>query len=570
MDLPFPGPARRHRPAALAALALALAACTHPPAETRPVVTTGVVAADTVRTPPGAPTVPAGALPPPLDREFRGAWISPVEQGEWPSRPGLPSEQQRAELTALLDRARDVGLNAVVFHVRPGADAMYPTSRAPWSAYLTGKLGRPPSPMYDPVAFAVSEAHQRGLQLHAWFNPFRISPPMAAARHTRGAIATDHPKWVVRYGSQLWIDPGIPEARRAVLDAILEVVDRYDIDAVHLDDYFYPYLEERAIRRRVRRGRHWRRITVHVTMRFPDEASWRKYGRARGWTDRADWRRANIDAFVRELYAEVKARKPWVEVGISPFGIWRPGYPAGITGLDAYGEIFADSRRWLREGWLDYIAPQLYWPLDGDQHRFTRLDAWWHEQNRRGRHVWPGLFTAQAGSWGRWPPREIEAEIDTLRALRRGSGESLGHIHFRLKSLLEGAPGGVGDLLRDDAYRDAAVPPASPWLGATAPAAPALTLVTGPVTVADVLGRIEGKAPPAVDLAPGDSVPVRWWVVQLRDSGGRWTTTIHPAGDTRLTLAIPGGGAPSAAAVRALSRTGISSAPALVPLGAGP
>ncbi len=569
MALPFLAPSRPRRAATLAALALALSACTHPAPVSQPPVTAPVVAADTVPAPPpGVPPVPAAALPPQLDREFRGAWISPVERGEWPSRPGLPSEQQQIELVALLDRARDLGLNAVVFHVRTGADAMYPSSLAPWSAYLTGKLGRAPSPAYDPVAFAVREAHDRGLQFHAWFNPFRISPPMAAARTTAGSIAHDHPRWVVKYGSQLWIDPGIPEARQAVLDAILEVVDRYDIDAVHLDDYFYPYLEQQAIHRRVRRHRRWHRITIHQTIRFADATSWKKYGRAKGWTDRDEWRRANIDAFVHDLYQEVKARKPWVEVGISPFGIWRPGHPEGITGLDAYSEIFADSRRWLREGWLDYIAPQLYWKLDGDQHRFTRLDAWWRGQNRLDRHIWPGLFTAQAAGWENWPPREIEQEIDTLRALRRGTAESLGHIHFRLKSLLAGETGDVGDLLRDDAYRSRAVPPASPWLGRAAPAAPLVTLVTEPLSITEVVRRIEGKAAPAVDVAPapGDTVNIRWWVVQLRGPDGRWSTALHWAGQSRLSIALPDGSAPSAAAVRALSRTGVASAPALVAL----
>ncbi len=567
MRLPSCDPFRPRPSAVVAALALALAACTHPAPVSQPAVTGGVVLADTVQQPAGAPPVPAAALPPPLEREFRGAWISPVEQGEWPSRPGLSSDRQQAELTALLDRARDVGLNAVVFHVRTGADALYPTARAPWSAYLTGDLGRPPSPLYDPVAFAVEAAHERGLQLHAWFNPFRVSTTKQA-RHTPGDIATDHPKWVVKYGSQLWIDPGIPEARQAVLAAILEVVDRYDIDAVHLDDYFYPYLEEQAIHRRVRRHRRWHRITIHQTIPFPDATSWKRYGRANGWTERDEWRRANIDAFIHDLYQQVKARKPWVEVGISPFGIWRPGSPAGISGLDAYQEIYADSRRWLREGWLDYIAPQLYWRLDGDEQRFTRLDAWWRQQNRLDRHVWPGLFTAQAAGWENWPPREIEEEIDTLRALRRGTSESLGHIHFRLKSLLQGETGNVGDMLRADAYRTAAIPPASPWLGAAAPAAPVLTPVAEPLTVADVVRRVEGKAAPAVDVAPapGDTVPVRWWVVQLRGSDGRWTTVLHPASATRFSLVTPEGGAPSAAAVRALSRTGIASAPTLVPL----
>ncbi len=564
---PYPNAPRSRAPAALATLALLVAACAPPAPQTQPAVTAGVVAADTVRPPEGAAPVPAAALPPPLDREFRGAWISPVEGGEWPSRPGLPTDRQQAELMALLDRARDLRLNAVIFHVRTGADALYPTTRAPWSAYLTGDLGQPPSPMYDPVAFAVKEAHARGLQFHAWFNPFRVSNSRDA-RHTPGDVASEHPSWVVKYGSQLWIDPGVPAARQAVLEDILEVVDRYDIDAVHLDDYFYPYLEERTIHRRVRRHRRWHRITIHQTLRFPDENSWRQYGRAQGWTDRADWRRANIDAFIRELYQQVKAHKPWVEVGISPFGIWRPGSPAGITGLDAYSEIFADSRRWLREGWLDYIAPQLYWSLDNDEHRFTRLDEWWRAQNRLGRHVWPGLFTAQAAGWENWPPREIEAEIDTLRAVRRGSGESLGHIHVRLKSLLAGQTGAVGDLLRDDAYRTGAVPPSSPWLGPTAPLAPMVTLAAEPLTVADVLQRIEGRAAPAVAVAPAptDTVPLRWWVVQVRGGDGRWTTTIYPASESRLPLTPPGGGMPSAAAVRALSRTGIASAPALVPL----
>ena len=553
--------------AALGGTALVLATCATP-GPTPSAAVPPTAAADTTQAvaPPPSPPTPA---PPPIPREFRGVWITPVEGGEWPSRRDLSSDQQRTELVALLDRVRDLNLNAVIFHVRTGADALYPSARGvPWSAYLTGHLGQEPSPPYDPLAFAIEQAHARGLQFHAWFNPFRVSSA-ADARHTPGDIATEHPKWIVRYGDQLWIDPGIPEARQTVLNDILEVVDRYDIDAVHLDDYFYPYLEVRTIHSRVRvRVRrhhyHYHRVTKHVTLAFADNASWKKYGATSGWEDRASWRRDNIDSFIRDLYRTVKAHKPWVQVGISPFGIWRPDYPDGITGLDAYAEIFADSRRWLREGWLDYLAPQLYWPLDNDQQRFTRLAGWWQSQNRMERNLWPGLFTDRAASgYSRWPSAEIPAEIDTLRARQGAAGESLGHVHFRLKSLLAFARGDVGELLRHGVYREPAVPPASPWLGATPPARPQIA-ESSSLLVRAIDAILPGKQAPTIDIAPGDTVPVRWWVVQLQGADGRWTTTIRPGTDRRIPLALPNGSEPRAAAISGLSNTGVAGPRAVV------
>ena len=396
--------------------------------------------------------------PPPIAREFRGAWVSPVESGEWPSRTGMSDAEQQAELIALLDRAAAIGLNAVVLHVRPAADALYPTARAPWSSYLVGRGG---VPRYDPLAFAVREAHRRGLQLHAWFNPFRAAPP--DRREPAGAqrIAGEHPEWLVRYGSQRWIDPGFPDARKAVLESLYEVVEKYDIDALHLDDYFYPYLEEETVTRRVRVGRHVRRVRTTQTIAFDDGRSWARFGTG---SDRAAWRRENVSQFVRDLYAGVKARKPAVLVGISPFGIWRPGSPAGVSGLDAYAEIYADSRRWLREGWVDYLAPQLYWASDGEQARFRKLDAWWRGENPQQRHVWPGLLTMRVAE-GRnpWPASEIAHEVELLRAARQPAGESQGHVHFRLKSLLAGAAGALGDRLAASLYAAPALPPASPW-----------------------------------------------------------------------------------------------------------
>src|SRR5437763_3110904 len=419
---------------------------------------------------------------PRLAREFRAAWISPTEGADWPSRPGLSIEEQKAELSEVLDRAKADGLNAVLLHVRTAGDALYPSRAAPWSRYLVGRdpvsLGEYAG--YDPLALAVAEAHARGLQLHVWFNPFRAMPPDDLGRPVAGHVTSTHPKWIRQYGKSTWIDPGIPAARRAVLDCIKDVVDRYDVDGVHLDDYFYPYLEEGTITRTVKHGKRRRRITRRVTLPFPDNASWRRYGVARGWTDRGAWRRANVDDFVQTLYREVKARKKWVLVGISPFGIWRPGHPEGITGLDSYAETFADTRRWLREGWVDYLAPQLYWPLDNYQQRFTRLDAWWRRENVLARHLWPGLFTMRVGSrTDPWPSDEIAHEVDALRNARRGTSESLGHVHFRMRTLLahvDNDTATFGAELRAAEYATPALPPASPWLGSAAPAEPKLVI----------------------------------------------------------------------------------------------
>lgn len=489
------------------------------------------------------------AIPPYVPREFRGVWISPADGADWPSRPGLGASRQQAELLALLDRAQAIGLNAVIFHVRTSGDALYPTSLAPWSARITGTQGE--SPEWDPLAFAVREAHARGMQLHAWFNPFRASLDggiAAAPTHVTRA----HPGWVVRYGSQLWIDPGLPEARDAVLDAVVEVVQRYDVDGVHLDDFFYPYQETRTVSRRVGKGRRRHTVTSTELIDFPDARSWKRHGA--GWTDRGDWRRRNIDAFVEALAARVHEAKPWVLVGISPFGLWRPGAPAGITGLDAYGEIYADSRKWLREGWVDYLAPQLYWPLEGAQDRFRALDDWWRAQNPLGRHLWPGLYTAGATGRGGWDASEIPRQIATLREGRRGSAESDGHVHFRIASLGGRDPlaAALGERLGREQYRGPALVPESPWLAGVAPGAPVAQL-------ADVGGGT------LLLLGVRDSVPLAWWLVQARLAPGQWTTRVVPASTRQLALDELSPAA-DLVVVRGIARTGRTGARATVAL----
>jgi uncharacterized lipoprotein YddW (UPF0748 family) len=458
-----------------------------------------------------------------VPREFRGAWVSPLSDGrhaDWPSSPYISADSQKKELTALLDHAKALHLNAIVLHVRTAADALYRSSTVPWSAFLTGTSGKDPG--YDPLAYAVEQAHARGLQLHAWFNPFRAMLPNFAGRAAPNHVTRTHPDWIRRYGTQTWIDPGIPAARRAVLDAIVDVVTRYDIDGVHLDDYFYPYRESETITKRV----HHRRVRIHRDIESPDSKTFAKYGA--GWSDRAAWRRANIDTFIHDLYHSVKTVKPWVVVGISPFGIWRSGVPSGITGLDAYGEIYADSRQWLQKGWMDYIAPQLYWPLDGDQHRFAVLGAWWYTQNDQSRYIWPGIATMNVHS-GRWSASEISAEIDTLRAQAAAASMPPGHIHFRM--------GSFDDMEFPANWSQATYPtdalvPAFPWLDARVPAAPYAVDLDSVFVPGHVLRRIV--------LSAGDTTPIAWWLVQRQTRDGVWhhtlvrasSVTVVPTADT--------------------------------------
>jgi uncharacterized lipoprotein YddW (UPF0748 family) len=494
---------------------------------------------------PAATAATLGEAPPPVPREFRAVWVSPVGglgASDWPSRPGLSADAQRAELRALFDRARAIGLNAVVMHVRTAADAFYPTPLAPWTAFISGRSGVGPSPAYDPLAFAVEEAHARGLQLHAWFNPFRAMLPNFKNAAAPNHVTRLHPSWIRKYGTQTWIDPGEPAAREMVLEAMVDVVRRYDVDGIHIDDYFYPYRESERIVKRVR-GK--RRVTVR-DIAFPDDATWKKYGVAKGWKDRGDWRRANVNDFIEQMYVRVKAANPTTLVGISPFGIWRSGTPAGITGLDAYHEIYADSRKWLVEGWLDYVVPQLYWELDGKQSRFVVLDRWWRAQNPLGRHIWAGLGTSNITSRrDAWSLDEIPLQIARLREWRAGTTDAPGHVHFRMGVLRLGSTL-LGEKLHETAYAEPALVPAFPWLGGNPPASPRVTAMAGM--------RV------AVSVAPGDSMRVAWWLVQTRNRDGQWTTAVHPGSLTWIAVE----GDPDRVAVTAIDRAGLASAPVIV------
>jgi uncharacterized lipoprotein YddW (UPF0748 family) len=475
------------------------------------------------------------SAPPTVMREFRGVWVATVANMDWPSKAGLSTWDQQRELLAILDRATSLGLNAIIFHVRPGGDAFYSSPYEPWSQYITGRQGRAPEPPWDPLAFAVEAAHKRGLELHAWFNPYRA----AYVRDTALAatqIARAQPGLVRPYGRFLWMDPGSAEVRRRTMRAIVDVVKRYDIDGVHIDDYFYPYPETDA--------------SGH-TIDFPDADTYARYKKAGGSLAKDDWRRANVDSMVAALYRGVHAVKPWVRVGISPFGIWRPGNPPQIHGLDAYAAIYANSKLWLEKGWADYFAPQLYWQIRPAEQSFPVLLDWWLSQNSKHRHVWPGLADYRIGEAGangsRFMSQEIVDQIDTIRA--RDKGEA-GHIHFNMTALMKN-PDSLAEKVASQ-YREPALVPASPWLGSKPPARPTATMARDPET-GDLLLRM---------TAGGDSRVWLWTVRSL--SKGAWASEVLPGWLKMHRL-------PDAATTRvivtAVSRTGVESAEVAVDVG---
>lgn len=438
-----------------------------------------------------APVASGDDTIPSLPREFRGVWVATVANIDWPSKKGLPVEQQKAELRAILHKAADLNLNAVIFQVRPMADALYASKLEPWSEFLTGKLGQAPNPNYDPLEFAVREAHALGLELHAWFNPYRARSPSATSPAPAEHLTKARPDLARPYGKHSWMNPTHPEVQAHSLAVILDVVRRYDVDGVHVDDYFYPYKEKDADGKLIL---------------FPDDDTWKAYQDSGGKLARDDWRRDAVNRFVESMYREVKAAKPWVKVGISPFGIWRPGNPPGIEGFDQYAELYADARLWLRNGWVDYFSPQLYWPIKQEKQSYPRLLAWWAEQNVKGRLLWPGNYTGRVSSKG-WPADEIFAQIEATRAQKGATG----NVHFSMKTLMKN-PNGVADAIRK-AYAEPALGPATPWSGLPSPGRPRVTYVN------------DGKAGPSIRV---DAADMRRFVVR-QQIADRWTIALHAA-----------------------------------------
>ena len=433
-------------------------------------------------------------------------WIATVANIDWPSKRGLSADQQREEMRQIIATARRLKLNALVLQVRPSADAIYPSILEPWTEYLSGTQGVAPAANYDPLAEWIQLAHGEGLELHAWFNPYRARHNSATSAPATNHVSITMSHAVKTYGDLQWMDPGEPDAARHTLAVIADVVRRYDIDGVHLDDYFYPYPipapPEPIVGAALRLGsgaplaaivaqptiaakaaptsQPVAPIGAQADLDFPDEPSWQRYKKDGGKLARADWRRDNVNRLVSTLYREVHAQKPWVKVGISPFGLPRPDRrPEGITGFSQYDKIYADVEHWFEQGWLDYLAPQLYWPIAQEAQAFPVLLGYWASINKQSRHLWPGLFTSRIDESDKsWLPDEIVRQI----ALLRSQAGATGHIHFSAAAIVQNRRG-IADALAASVYVNEARIPDTPWLASRPP-----------ICIAPVLGSVEFSA----------------------------------------------------------------------------
>jgi uncharacterized lipoprotein YddW (UPF0748 family) len=374
-----------------------------------------------------------------VPREFRGLWVATVANLDFPSRPNLPAPEMRRELDRLVNQADTLGFNALVFQVRPEGDALYKSKLEPWSRFLSGKQGRDPG--LDPLQYLIEVAHGQGIEVHAWFNPYRALSSKGAA------VADNHiSKWASKatrpWGPVLWLDPGVPEVREHAVKVVRDVLDSYAIDGIHLDDYFYPYPEGKRS--------------------FPDDPSFRDYRDKGGSLSREAWRRENVDTLVQGLSKLIQQDHPSVEFGISPFGIYRPGQPAGVKGLDQVAQLNADPLKWYDAGWVDYLAPQLYWTTQHERQRYDVLLDWWDKKSVPERPLLVGMDITKVGKDPRWSLEEVRTQV----RLSREQDQTAGQIWFRADPILRNHAG-LGDLVTE-LYKE----PALPTLLARAKAAP--------------------------------------------------------------------------------------------------
>ncbi|HZL09406.1 MAG TPA: family 10 glycosylhydrolase [Prolixibacteraceae bacterium] len=385
--------------------------------------------------------------------EFRAVWVATVNNIDWPSKPGLSSEQQKKEAIAILDMHAKNGMNAIIMQVRPASDAFYQSDLEPWSRYLTGTPGKAPVPFYDPLQFWIEECHKRNMEFHAWLNPFRVaqnaSEPLAANH-----IAFKHPEWIVNYGGRLYFDPGLPQTREFVTKVVTDIVSRYDVDAIHFDDYFYPY---------------------PLKVDFPDENSFAQYNRGFLANQKAGWRRDNVDLIIRMLSESIKKTKPWVKFGISPFGVWRnkaddPEGSETTAGTTNYDQLNANVLKWQKNGWIDYCLPQLYWQIGHPSVDFLTLSKWWaaHAYNR-AMYIGHAVYKLESNSaipeWRE--PDQLVRQIQLIRQIPHLGGSAFySSIHFK-RNLF-----GFEKSLQENLYKYPALVPTMPWIDNKAPESP--------------------------------------------------------------------------------------------------
>ncbi|MCL6523510.1 MAG: family 10 glycosylhydrolase [Thermoflavifilum sp.] len=387
--------------------------------------------------------------------ELRGAWIATVGNIDWPSKLGLPAEQQQAEYIRLLDSLQRLGINAVFVQIRPSADAFYASSYEPWSYWLTGEQGKPPYPLYDPLQFMIAEAHRRGMEFHAWLNPYRAVFNIHTSKIAASHITRRAPQWFLTYGDKLYFNPGLPAVWHYLTDIIADVVRRYDVDGIHFDDYFYPY-----------------RIPGKE---FPDQLTYAQYGHGMSLDD---WRRHNVDTVIEMIHDSIRAIKPWVKFGISPFGVWRnqsrdPDGSQTYAGQTDYDDLYADVLKWLRKGWIDYVVPQLYWPFGFHAADYGVLLDWWAHHSY-GRAVYIGMALYRVGGKGAWnDPDELPRQLYASRSYPQVQGQ----VYFSA-TVFNRNPLGFNDSLRNHFYRYPAIVPPMPWMSQAKPPTPKLLMIT--------------------------------------------------------------------------------------------
>ncbi|MDQ6814254.1 MAG: family 10 glycosylhydrolase [Bacteroidota bacterium] len=383
--------------------------------------------------------------------EFRAVWIATVENIDWPSKKGLPVEKQKEEFIRILDMHKRNGMNAVVMQIRPVADAFYPSRFEPWSEYLTGKQGQAPDPYYDPLQFMIEECHKRGMEFHAWMNPYRAVFNVRSSSISPTHVTRLFPQWFLTYGSTKYFDPGLPEVREHVNKVVRDLVERYDLDAIHFDDYFYPYRVE---------GKD-----------FPDAESFAKYGNG---MSKDDWRRSNVDSIIVMLGKTIKSVNPRVKFGISPFGVWRnkrtdPRGSESKASVTNYDDLYADILLWLENGWIDYVAPQLYWETTHPYVGFYMLLNWW-ANNTYGRQLFigQGIYRALEPKSLAWHKKnELPNQINAIRS----NPNTLGSIYFS-SATFSSNPNGWNDSLRNNYYKYPAIIPPMRWIDSIPPLAP--------------------------------------------------------------------------------------------------
>lgn len=383
------------------------------------------------------PTDRAGV--PSVAREFRAAWVATVANINWPSEPGLPVKKQKEEAIHILESLAFFNFNAVVFQVRPQGDALYDSTIEPWSYFLTGKQGEAPDPYYDPLKFWINAAHKRGIELHVWLNPYRIHHISAPKPSEKSMVYQMKEAAVHLKEGYWWLDPAKKETQKHTKKVVKDLLLRYDIDGVHFDDYFYPY------------------ESYNNGDDFPDNKSWKKYQKEGGLLSRKDWRRDAVNQLVRDVYYLIKSYKPYVKFGVSPFGIWRPKHPKSIEGMDQYDKLYADAKKWLNYGWVDYLSPQLYWRIRDEKQSFPVLLAWWQKQNTHNRFIWPGINDYNAAENARGAD-EIQNQIMINRGIEN---ENPGVVHWSVQPLLNNDT--LQERLKATVYRKKALIPVLAW-----------------------------------------------------------------------------------------------------------